>query len=133
MLRLQMFKYKIIYESGKSNIADPLSRLLRAGNISKREKSKCEDELYIAWIAKESVPKAMSIEEIEIESREDPWLSEVRQAIAIGNWESLSSTQIKVIKDELCICNSVILRGTRIVMPEKLKKRVLSIAHIISG
>lgn len=133
MLRLQMFKYKIIYESGKSNIADPLSRLLRAGNISEREKSKCEDELYIAWIAKESVPKAMSIEEIEIESRKDPWLSEVRQAIAIGNWESLSSTQIKVIKNELCTCNSVILRGTRIVMPEKLKKRVLSRAHIISG
>lgn len=43
-----MFKYKIIYENGKSNIADPLSRLLRAGNISEREKSKCEDELYIA-------------------------------------------------------------------------------------
>lgn len=133
MLRLQMFKYKIMYESGKSNIADPLSRLLRAGNISKREKSKCEDELYIAWIAKESVLKAMSIEEIEIEPREDPWLSEVRQAIATGNWESLFSTQIKMIKDELCTCNSVILRGTRIVMPEKIKKRVLSIAHIISG
>lgn len=133
MLRLQIFKYKIIYESGKSNIADPLSRLLRAGNISEREKSKCENELYIAWIAKESVPKAMSIEEIEIESRKDPWLSEVRQAIAIGNWELLSSTQIKVIKDELCTCNSVILRGTRFVMPEKLKKRVLSIAHIIFG
>ncbi|KMQ82135.1 hypothetical protein RF55_24049 [Lasius niger] len=70
----------------------------------------------------------MSVEEIEVESREDPWLGEVRQAITTENWESLSSTRVKAIKDELCTYNNIVLRGTRIVVPEKLKKRVLSIA-----
>lgn len=48
VLRLQTFKYRVIYESGKSNIADPLSRLFKANN-NEGEKSRCEDELFIAY------------------------------------------------------------------------------------
>lgn len=34
-----------------------------------------------------------------------------------------------MIKDELCVNGNVILRGTRIVIPEALQKQVLAIAH----
>lgn len=34
-----------------------------------------------------------------------------------------------MIKDELCVNGNVILRGTRILIPEALQKQVLAIAH----
>ena len=35
VLRLQSYNFKVIHESGKSNIADPLSRLIGKGNVKR--------------------------------------------------------------------------------------------------
>lgn len=44
VLRMQAFKYKIVYKPGKTNIADPLSRLLK---IDENEKQETDFILYI--------------------------------------------------------------------------------------
>ncbi|KAK2578707.1 hypothetical protein KPH14_012663 [Odynerus spinipes] len=124
VLRLQSFKYKVVYETGKSNIADALSRL---GAI-KRGKGGNNDE-YIAWLAKEVTPRAMTMEEIELESGKDRVLTEVRRAIETGNWNLLKDTRFFLFKDELCVFKNVLLKGTRIIIPGSLKRRVLELAH----
>lgn len=66
VLRLQSFKYKAIYEKGKLNIADALSRLsIRNGERIENEK----DGRYIAWLVKEITPCAMTTDEINSESK----------------------------------------------------------------
>ena len=127
ILRLQNYKYKVIYQPGKTNIADSLSRLSRFEQDS--VKSQNDDVCYINWVAQMGVPKAMSLDEIDKESAKDPLLSQVREALKSGNWDKLTSSKFRMIKDELCVNNHVVLRGTRIVMPKSLQNGTLSIAH----
>lgn len=128
VLRLQAYKYRVVYEAGKTNIADPLSRLVKA-ETQKSESSPSMDELYICWVATEAVPAAMSMTELETESANDPLLIEVREAIRTGKWDRLSSSRFRAVKEELCLYNNLVLRGTRIVIPERLKERTLALAH----
>lgn len=58
VVRLQSYKAKVVYRPGKSNIADPLSRLA----ITDRIKGKTFDEFtehYVAWVASNSIPIAL--------------------------------------------------------------------------
>lgn len=36
----------------------------------------------------------------------------------------------KFVKNELALCGKLIIRGDRIVVPEKLRKRVVEVAHL---
>ena len=55
----------------------------------------------------------------------------MREAIQTGQWSNNQLNRFKLIKDELTIDhdNNVLLRGTRIVIPTCLTKRVIQIAH----
>src|SRR5580765_3058417 len=87
------------------------------------------EEFYIQWLAKEAVPRAMNIEEIEKESKEDPILEQVRKALVTNDWKKLTSSRFRLLQNELCMFKNIVLRGSRIVIPKKLQKRTLEIAH----
>lgn len=53
-------KFKVIYKPGKTNIADPLSRLLTI-QVESPTSLENEDSKYIKWILSHAEPKAMSI------------------------------------------------------------------------
>lgn len=127
ILRLQPYSYKIKYEKGCTNIADPLSRLVKVA--TKQEKEEVNRIDYVYAIARESVPKAMSLSEIDCESQKDVTLIEVRHAVNTGKWDTLKNTRFKLLKDELCVYKNIVLRGTRIVIPLSLRNKVLGIAH----
>ena len=75
-------------------------------------------------------PSAMTTREIEEASAADEELSAVRQCINRKPWDQLVSyKQYLKCSGELCTNVKLILRGTRIVIPKKLRPRVLSIAH----
>lgn len=115
VLRLQAYKGKVIYRPGKTNIADPLSRLA----ITRKCDSKSFDELaehYVNWVVTNSAPVAIKLAEIERQSAVD----EVIQAVKCG---------IKIFAAELCFAGEILMRGTRIVMPESLRDRTLELAH----
>lgn len=68
VLRLQAFKFKVIYQSGKSNIADSVSRLCQLAE----DKSVDQDsDRHIFTILEKSVLKALSILEIANASKLD--------------------------------------------------------------
>ena len=125
VLRLQSYCFKVQYKPGKQNIADSLSRLVDKSD----DKSENDADKYIHFVAENAIPGAMSGKEIEEASASDAELCSLREFIKSGQWDHCPNSVYKAIKDELTCFGQLILRGTRIVMPEKLRGRVLKLAH----
>jgi hypothetical protein len=113
------------YLPGHLNVADSLSRLKKIGEMKSR--SIAED--YVSFVAKTAIPKAMNSREIEEASSCDEELMTVRQCIETGNWGSPKCASYKSVRDELCIVGKIVLRGTRMVIPQKLRPRVIELGH----
>ncbi|XP_020616125.1 uncharacterized protein K02A2.6-like [Orbicella faveolata] len=52
-----------------------------------------------------------------------------RKAVTTGDWTQLSGTIYKAIKEELWVVGQVLMRGTRIVIPQSLWKQTIMLAH----
>ncbi len=76
----------------------------------------------------QAVPVALRIEEIEEVSYQDEELTAVREALKTGNWR-LAPKAYELVCNELTYVGQVVLRGTRIVVPKKLQRRVLDLVH----
>ena len=86
-------------------------------------------EEYVRFIAQTTTPKAMTTREVEEQSHHDAELSEVRRCIREGVWNNKECAKYIPVKEELCAIGKVVLRGTRIVIPQSLRQQVLAIAH----
>lgn len=123
VLRLQSYKYKIIYKPGKSNIADPLSRLC-VGN----KKEKFDITNHVNQIVEYARPVAVPLQDIERFSENDDEITKVKQGLYQQSWDP-SVSSFKIFETELCFQDNVLLRGNKIVIPTKLRQRVLEAAH----
>ena len=127
ILRLQPYAFKIMYKSGANNPADYLSR--HPTHESKRKQEKMTEQ-YINFVTQNSVPKAMTLEEILDATNDDAALTELRDAIKTNKWDSPAVKPFKAVKNELTsTAQGIILRGTRIVIPSALQQRAINIAH----
>lgn len=75
VLRLQSYKYNVIYKPGKTNIADPLSRLVVHPDT--RTTFDEEAEHYVNWVANAAAPVAIKLLEIQQHSE---IVDEIRQS-----------------------------------------------------
>jgi len=125
VLRLQPYSYSVKYLPGQMNIADSLSRLTKSDEAQSRNVA----EEYVRFVARTAVPQAMTGKEVEEESAADEELENLRQCIETGNWENPSCASYKPIREELCVIGKTVLRGTRIVIPRKLRARVIELGH----
>ena len=128
VLRMQIFDYTIEYKPGSENIADSLSRL-SCCHSKEEEKTRNVAEEYVRFIAQTATPTAMTTREVEEHSHRDAELSEVRRCIHEGVWNNKECVKYIPVKEELCVIGKVVLRGTRIVIPQSLRQQVLAIAH----
>ena len=129
ILRLQPYKFQVKYLPGEQNIADPLSRLLHANEQAESSSAHKVSDEFVRFVAVTATPQAMATREIEEASSEDREFVELRQHIKEGNWKGDRHKQYIPVCGELCVIGKLILRGTRIVIPSKLRPRVLSLAH----
>lgn len=130
VLRLQSYNFKVIYKPGKENIADVFSRLL---NVN--EESNSFDEISECWvrqIVEIARPCAITIQELKEASTESDIIQEVKTALETGKWEK-KLKQFELIQNELCFSDGILLRGTRIVIPESLQIKTLELAHLAHG
>lgn len=126
VIRLMSYKFKVIFKPGKTNIADPLSRLLK--QIDTQTNASEEIEEYIRWIVSYAEPKAIKIDEInEFSARNDAILA-VKTALNGNQWLE-KAIAFKPFANELCFAGNILLRGTRIVMPQDLREQTLQLAH----
>jgi len=122
---MQQYEYEVVYCPGSMNIADPLSRLTVLEN--NRQKWNVAEE-YICFVAEQSTPCVISIQQLETESSQDPVLQKIRQAINTGNWSDCSKS-VKAVKDEITKVGQLVLRGTRIISPVSLQQKLIHAAH----
>ena len=83
-------------------------------------------------IAEESTPVAEEstpARDVEIASEEDAELTSVRHYIQHGNWHECKMPYYMCVKNELYVLGKLVLRGTRIVIPRRLRDDVLHLAH----
>lgn len=124
VMRLQSYDYKVVYQSGKSNIADSLSRLSKGA-----EKSLIQlNDDHICQIVDLARPRAVSLKEIIDSSMDDQEILNVKEGLYHNIWHD-DVKLYKIFQNELCFHEGILLRGTRIVIPSPLRKRVLDAAH----
>lgn len=128
VLRLQSYQYKVIYKPGKSNIADPLSRLLPVSHSTEPTALSRKADNYVNWIIAKAEPKAIKLSEIDGESQSDETIEAVKGALDSDEWLDLAAPY-KFIKTELCFAGNILLRGSRIIIPKNLHGRILELAH----
>ena len=126
LLYLQQFQYKLTHIRGKDNPADVLSRL-PVSTTQDHETQATEEFAYS--MVREAIPAALVPKEVEIASEKDPTLQLVRNAVITDDWSKLQGTTYKAIKEELWVIGQVVMRGSRMVIPESLQKRTILLAH----
>ena len=129
ILRLQPYRFTVTYLPGEQNIADSLSRLLKAENQAGPSAGHKVSDEFVRFVAVNATPRAMMTREIEKVSAEDEEFSELLHRIKTGTWRDGQLKQYISVASERCLPGKLILRGTRIVIPSKLRPRVLTLAH----
>lgn len=123
VLRLQSYKFNIKYSPGKNNIADPLSRLCK---LSADPPLVGVD--YVQNVIDQIKPVAISLQEITECSRQDAEIQAVKKGLYNNQWDD-STKSFKIFQDELCFYEDILLRGTKIVIPQKLRDQILRLTH----
>ncbi|XP_062513967.1 uncharacterized protein K02A2.6-like [Corticium candelabrum] len=121
VLRLQSYDSDIVYQSGKTNIAGPLSR-------PPTQSSSGEADEYVKFVAIAATPSSLTTREIEKESSRDEELTRVRNAIRSGQSRAMAE-EYRHLFGELATIGYIILRECHIVIPRRLRHRVLALAY----
>ena len=118
------------YKPGPTNIADYLSRHPLP---SQPQRERLIAEEYVNYLVGHDVPKAMTLKEINLACQTDPVMQRLRQAITIGVWpaDDHDLMPFRKVQLELTAANDsdIILRGTRIIIPQSLQLRAVKLAH----
>ena len=126
VLRLQSYSFQVVYRPEKTNIADALSRL----NSLDQKDTSGEETDAVKMVAEESTPMVLTAKEVDRASEElNNELSSVSHYIQSGDWSQCKMPHFMCVKYELCLLGKLVLRGTRIVIPQNLRKQVLHLAH----
>ena len=124
-LRLSQYNFDVEHRPGKYNPADYLSR----NPISPAEESSIAEE-YVNYLIGEMLPKSITREEMVEATKVDEILESLKQRLK-GNVSNILKTKcFDQIYNELSVSkDGIVMRGTRIVVPEALQARIIKIAH----
>lgn len=115
MLRLQGYKYKVIYMAGKSNIADVFSRMCQEGE--KAIPFDTEAEMYVSAIVEVARPIALQLIEIQEASSNDTEIAMVKEAMNSGLWHNNDKLILyKRVQEELCFAGKIGIQGLEILL-----------------
>ncbi|XP_046868367.1 uncharacterized protein LOC124460828 [Drosophila willistoni] len=119
LLRLQSYRFRVIYKAGKENIADSVSRLCQL-----------TEAVAFDWQDEQNIkPKSLTISEIMEKSMQDEEIIHAMTYLSTNSWEANSSSPYYPFRWELSTVGNVLLRGTKIVIPTILRSEVLELAH----
>ena len=126
-LRMQSFRYHVVYEPGRSNIADPLSRLAVSPETVSTVPNVADE--YIRMVAREATPSALSWDEIVGESAVCEEMSSLSKGIEKCDFTGCGAGYKSVRAELATTCDGVNMRGNRIIIPVAQRRRVLELAH----
>ena len=125
-LRLMPYEIDLVYNPGRDdrNPADYISR--HSQDTPYRENA---GEEYIRYIARNSVPKSMTLGEVKTATQSDQTLQKVMVALQTGKWYDKDIKNFAHFKDEFSVHDGLVLRDHRHVVPSSLQHKVVCIAH----
>ncbi|MEM7165275.1 MAG: DDE-type integrase/transposase/recombinase [Planctomycetota bacterium] len=126
---LQSYRFQVIHKAGKDNIADCFSRLLNPPEKTPSAMPTDDIDHYINLVTTNAIPRTLSLELVRNESIVDPELDSVRHSMKNKVWSTPLSRPYKEIKEELTENDGIILKGTKIILPQSLRKCAINIAH----
>lgn len=139
-LRLQPYLLTVKYKPGKDNPADYMSRHPTYKLMASKHEQMAEK--YINFLADTDTPSAVTLEEIQEATVQDATLQSVIKLVNTGKWHALKELAepeahlndlilFRNVKDDLCVNaeRNIILKGTQLVIPAKIRKRVVQLAH----
>ncbi|XP_068704816.1 uncharacterized protein [Montipora foliosa] len=100
---------------GIQNAVDVLSRKPVTTNTSRDPVKE-----YVNCIIIDSLPSAVTLQELLLASECDPTLKTIKEALDTGYW-SAAPKPFADLKDELCQKRGIILRNNRIVIPDAVR------------
>ena len=101
------------YKPGCYNIADPLYRL----SVNEDDVVKpVVDDACICSVAEFAIPCAIIWSDIHDAAKSCPETKLINEAIQSGDWKCWSAIT-RSVRNELSICDGVVLRGGRILIP----------------
>ena len=134
LLDLQQYRFAVEYRPGALNPADYASRHPIGGPESREYEIEVEE--HVAFVAKNAVPKAVTLSEIENAVAKDPTLQAVISAVKSGVWHKAPDTvslselsRYEKIKEQLTCTETLLLKSDRIVVPAALQEQIVDIAH----
>ena len=127
------YDFVVEYRPGKENISDYTSRHPMPLHKCSKFKLRMTKEVrhYVNYIVSCDTPKAVTKEQVKESTDEDPALQALKRCIHQG-WIDTKVTSIQEYKHvfhELTTVDGIILRGDRIVVPAKLRQKMIEIAH----
>ncbi|KAJ3666176.1 hypothetical protein Zmor_001629 [Zophobas morio] len=91
-----------------------------------------KSEEYVAFVTNQSLPNTISLEEIENAMKDDFQLQLLKKAFLEDYslfWKKRELQTFKQIKQELTVYGNIILKGSQIIIPSKLQKNIIRLAH----
>ena len=138
-LRLSTYDVDIEYQPGRENPADYMSRHPTSTPKMTSEEQMAEE--YVNFIATMATPKALTPQEVQIATKNDPTLQAVIELTRSGAWHKIESYEnidginypelltFKSVQSELTVTDNIVLRDHRIVMPKSMQQRAVDQAH----
>lgn len=129
-LRLQPYETTVVYKPGADNPADYMSRHPDPKR-SQTPRHLSRVDAYVNFVITNAMPSAVTLQEIKDATATDETLQNLARVITTQKWHEVGKDvgQYQQIKQELSVSNGVILRGTRIIVPGRLRQRVIMLAH----
>ena len=140
-LRLQPYTFELLYMPGSSNPADYLSRHVNHTKQPANSREQKFAEHLVNYLSTTSAPKPLPLYEIQKATCEDATLQAVMKALESGNWHVHGKgagvylpayERLKRLSAELAVSpdRDLLLRDTRIVIPQSLQKKAVELAHL---
>ena len=119
LLQLQQYSYTITHIPGKVNRADIISH------------TPVPDDATTRYVMEDCMRTDNYVYSVNVEkaSAKDETLHIVQECIESGDWKRLTGTIYMAVKDELWLIGQIVMRGNRIILPEKLWDHAVKLAH----
>jgi hypothetical protein len=134
-LNLQGYTFNLKHKPGKDNPTDYMSRHPTQIPDPREQKEQQEAQLinhHINAIIRDDLPVAVTLEQMKTATGKDPTMQRLIQAIQTGyisNPDKQELMPYSHVFNELSTVEGLVLRGSKMVVPESLRNQVVTLAH----
>ena len=134
-LNLQGYNFILKHEPGKDNPTDYMSRHPAPipGPLEQREHQDADlVNHHVNAIIRDDLPAAVTLEQMKRGTEKDATMQRLIHAIRRGYINSIDRRKLmpyRYVFDELSTADGLVLRGSKLVVPESLRDKVVTLAH----